>query len=171
MTMIEETAPSPSKAATDRRRTQRRRALQRALLRISVAVLFVGTIYTSGRFGVYMAKRKILGPEPSANVSNLGTVTLGSAGNPVYLGESSEILRDFFLEFTTPGERASADLAERGIRRLNSAVEMTAITENANAVKVKIVSGPISGTVYWVHHSQMPSSPALDPIISPIPES
>lgn len=171
MTIPEETLPSPSQTATDRRRARRRRSLQRSFLRGSVTILFAGAVFASGWFGVYVAKRKILGPEPKTNLSDLGTVTLGSAGNPVYLGESPEILRDFFLNFTSPGDRASADLTNRGIRRLNSAVEMTALTESSDAVKVKIVSGPISGTVYWVHHSQMPDSPGLDPIISPIPES
>ncbi len=158
-----------ARLAAAKKRAARRQAGTKALVRISIAILFVGAIYASGWFGVYVAKEKIVGNTP-ATAADTAKVSLGSAGNPVYLGQSPEILRQFFLEFNTPGERASADLSSLGIRRLNSRVEMTAMSEVADAIKVKVSSGPIAGTVYWIHHSQMPSTPSLDPIISPIPE-
>ena len=39
----------------------------------------------------------------------------------------------------------------------------------AEAVEVRIASGAIAGTVYWIHHSQLPDTEDFDPIISPIP--
>ena len=39
----------------------------------------------------------------------------------------------------------------------------------AEAVEVRVASGAIAGTVYWVHHSQLPDTEDFDPIISPIP--
>ena len=65
----------------------------------------------------------------------------------------------------------SANLSGLGIRRLGGTLDLTTIQADADAVQVRVSSGPMAGAIYWLHHSQMPGPSAFDPIISPIPEN
>ncbi|MEX2579253.1 MAG: hypothetical protein WD342_09355 [Verrucomicrobiales bacterium] len=136
-----------------------------------MAALFIVALYLSGRLGIEMAKDRL--PDSTRKPSAIPAstpLTLGDSEDPVYLAESTDSLRRFFAEHPTPEERASANLSELGIRRLRGSVSMTTIRAEADAVEVQISSGAIAGTVYWIHHSQMPEPSTFDPIISPVPE-
>ena len=96
-------------------------------------------------------------------------VTLGASDAPIFLADTPETLRRFFSDHPTGNSRASADLTGLGIRRLQSSVDIVILGTEAEAVEVRIASGAIAGTVYWIHHSQLPDTEDFDPIISPIP--
>ncbi|MDF1657854.1 MAG: hypothetical protein P1U58_09590 [Verrucomicrobiales bacterium] len=141
-------------------------------LRVLFVFAFVGGIYFSGRLGVQMAKNRI--PEQQIQSENSSApagseMTLGSTGEPVYLAENPEALRRFFTTYSSPGERASADLSGQSIRRVNAYILATTKRAEADAVEVVINSGAIAGAVYWVHHTQVPDRTAIDPVISPVP--
>lgn len=150
----------------------RKSALQRlrALGGVAGLLLFFGAVYLSGRLGVEMARNRLPDRgEESAFPAN-EALTVGKSGDPLYLANSPEALRRFFTAHPTPEERAAADLFGRGIRRLQDAVELTALRAEADAVEVEVNSGAIAGAVYWIHHSQLPAPSSFDPIISPLPE-
>tara|TARA_R110002096_G_scaffold10868_11_gene41049 strand:+ start:4640 stop:5068 length:429 start_codon:yes stop_codon:yes gene_type:complete len=134
------------------------------------AVAVLVCIYLSGHFGVKMAKEQF--PETkSQNIDRQSNIpmTLGDSGEPVFLADSPTALRRFFSESPSPESRLSADLTGSGIRRLRGKVNVTTMGTEADAVKVQITSGAIEGSVYWIHHSQIPDTEEFDPIISPIP--
>jgi len=169
--MNPDTLSRAERSAVARRRSDRRHTAVRVVLRVVVTLTFLGLVYLAARLGVHMAKERVAPAARSAPAGpESGAITIGNPGNPVYLAESPESLRAFYAQFSAPGARASADLTDLGIRRLNSGVEMTILERQANSVRVRVISGPIAGAVYWVHHSQFPASPDLDPIISPVPE-
>lgn len=134
-----------------------------------VATGFVVAIYLSGRLGVDMARNRLPDSE-NASIPSSADLTLGNSGDPIFLAQSPETLRRFFSDNSTPEQRASADLSKLGIRRLSGSVSMTTIRAEADAVEVEITSGAIAGTVYWIHHSQMPDPSTFDTILSPVPE-
>ena len=152
-------------AAVRRRRTaiQRLEVLGRALGLVAFAV----AIYLSGRLGVEMARnrqpdRATNSPTPSE------TVSAGGVGDPLYLSRTPEALRRFFAAHPTPEERSSANLSGFGIRRLKDRMELSVLGAEADGVQVKVESGALSGSVYWIHHSQLPST-TVDPIVPPVP--
>ncbi len=155
------------------RPARKKRADTSALITIAVraaaTVAFVTTVYFSGRLGVEMARNRLPDSETSG-IPSSADLTLGDVGDPIFLAESPETLRRFFSDNPTPEQRARADLTELGIRRLGGSVSMTTIRAEADAVEVEITSGAIAGTVYWIHHSQMPDPSTFDTILSPVPE-
>ncbi len=155
------------------RPVRKKRADTSALIAIAVrtaaTVAFVTAVYFSGRLGVEMARNRLPDSETSA-IPSSADLTLGDVGDPIFLAESPETLRRFFSDNPTPEQRARADLSELGIRRLGGSVSMTTIRAEADAVEVQITSGAIAGTVYWIHHSQMPDPSTFDAILSPVPE-
>lgn len=143
-------------------------------LRLLYVIVFLFGIYFSGSLGIKMAKERL--PQGSSDgettSSSPGTeITLGATAEPVYLAESPEALRRFFTNFSSPGTRASADLSDLGIRRINAYLLATIRNAESDAVEVTINSGAIAGTVYWVHHTQIPDRTVIDPVISPVPLS
>jgi hypothetical protein len=62
-----------------------------------------------------------------------------------------------------------ANLTGLGIRRLQDSIDLTLLRNEADAIEVKVASGAIAGSVYWIHHSQLPAPAGFDPIISPVP--
>ncbi|MDF2378001.1 MAG: hypothetical protein P1U81_17315 [Verrucomicrobiales bacterium] len=163
---MSQASPDPSAALKSRKR-----GLD-FVLRVLFILAFTGGIYFSGRLGIHMAKSRI--PESQNRTESAPSpvgaeLTLGSTGEPVYLGDSPEALRRFFTAYSSPGERASADLTGQNIRRLNAYLIATTRRAEADAVEVEIKSGAIAGAVYWVHHTQVPDRTAVDPVISPVP--
>lgn len=164
--------PRIDRAAAARRRATRRNNALSFAIRFVVAVLFIASLYGAARLGVSMARRDDAPPAVNRAdpLPERTSVAVGSPGNPVYLAEAPEDLRAFFGRYGTPGERASADLAGAAVRRLNSRVEAEVLEKRGDAIRVRITSGPIAGTVYWIHHRQVPDSAEFDPIITPLPE-
>lgn len=161
--MSSQTSPSPSRA--------RRRGIEFAL-RLAYVVVFVLGIIFAGNLGIKMAKSRLPEkPKPADEPTSPSgaSLTLGSTGEPIYLAESPEDLRRFFTTYSSAGARASADLSELGIRRINAYLIATTRNAESDAVEVEINSGAIAGAVYWVHHTQIPDRTAIDPIISPVP--
>lgn len=168
--------PSPTllNESTPKREPSARAAYFRrlgALGRIAGMALFAFAVYLSGRLGVEMARNRL----PDA--AKVGTtaeetgapLTVGREGDPIYLAQSPESLRSFFVRYPSPEERASADLGGLGIRRLQDSVKMTTLRAEADAIEVKVTSGAIAGAVYWIHYTQLPDPSSFDPIISPVP--
>ena len=159
---------------TDRIHTQRRRKTNRGvnlrwLAYLAAACVIVVLIISSGRLGMEMARNRL--PEKPETPSGEETtiVTLGASDAPIFLADTPETLRRFFSDHPTGNSRSSADLTGLGIRRLQSSVDIVILGTEAEAVEVRIASGAIAGTVYWIHHSQLPDTEDFDPIISPIP--
>tara|TARA_R110000850_G_scaffold85453_9_gene183735 strand:+ start:2082 stop:2579 length:498 start_codon:yes stop_codon:yes gene_type:complete len=152
---------------------QSRRARNVKVITIALATVAMFTaIYFAGRLGANMAQKRL--PDSQSRPTPLPEstkLTLGELGNPIFLGSSPNSLRKFFSAYSSSDERASADTTGRGIRRLQGSVEVSIMRTEADAIEVRITSGTIAGGVYWIHHSQIPDSPDIDPIISPIPGS
>jgi hypothetical protein len=159
-------------SATDRALKARHKAMQRLRVLAWIGGLCVagGAIFLSGRLGVEMARNRLpetKSSEPEPTESEI--LRVGQAGDPVYLAQTPESLRRFFAKHPTLEDRASANLSGLGIRRLQDAIDLTPLRTEADAIEVKVASGAIAGTVYWIHHSQLPTPSGFDPIISPVP--
>jgi hypothetical protein len=135
-------------------------------------VIAFGAIFMSGHLGVEMARNRLPDTKSSAPIdSKTEILRVGRTGDPIYLAQSPESLRRFFAMHPSAGDRSSADLTGLGIRRLLDAIDLTPLRTEADAIEVKIATGPIAGAVYWIHHSQLPPPAGFDPIISPVPGS
>lgn len=159
---------------TDRLHTQRRKKTNKGvnlrwLAYLAAACVIIVLIISSGRLGMEMARNRL--PEKPETPSGEETtiVTLGASDAPIFLADTPETLRRFFSDHPTGNSRSSADLTGLGIRRLQSSVDIVILGTEAEAVEVRVASGAIAGTVYWIHHSQLPDTEDFDPIISPIP--
>ena len=159
---------------TARLHTQRREKSSKGvdlrwLAYLTAAGIAVFLIISSGRLGMEMARSRL--PEkPEAPSGEETTIVMQGSGNaPIFLADTPETLRRFFSDHPTGNSRYSADLTGLGIRRLQSNVEIVILGTEAEAVEVRVASGAIAGTVYWVHHNQLPDTEDFDPIISPIP--
>ncbi|MAS92649.1 MAG: hypothetical protein CMO55_05575 [Verrucomicrobiales bacterium] len=161
-----------TQTAQERKAQERYQSGRSILLRLVVTLTFIGAIYLSGKLGISAAIKRFPGKsEATATIPADAPVTLGESGDPIYLAESPDSLRTFFSRFPTEQERTSANLSGLGIRRLGGTLDLTTIQADADAVQVRVSSGPMAGAIYWLHHSQMPGPSAFDPIISPIPEN
>ena len=158
------TAPSPPA-----RSPARPLPVLRTIFRAVALLVFVGSVYLSGRLGVEMARNRLPGSATSAADVASEAITLGDTGDPLYLAHSPEELRRFFAAHPSPEDRAAADLSRSGIRRLQDSMQLTTLRAEADAVEVEVNSGAIAGAVYWIHHSQLPSASTFDPIIPPVP--
>lgn len=159
---------------TARLHTQRRKKSSKGvdlrwLAYLAAAGIAVFLIISSGRLGMEMAWNRL--PEkPKAPSGEETTIVMPGSGNaPIFLADTPETLRRFFSDHPTENSRSSADLTGLGIRRLQSNVDIVILGTEAEAVEVRVASDAIAGTVYWVHHSQLPDIEDFDPIISPIP--
>lgn len=147
------------------------RRLLRGVVRILGAAAFAGVLLLSGWLGVETAKRRSAPAEdPVPGQRGEARMVLGSAENPLYLSDTPGALREFFSLHQSHGDRASASLAGLPIRRISSPVELAVLRADADAVEIRLLSGPIAGAVYWLHHSQVPEREVLAPIIDPLPQ-
>lgn len=159
-------------SATERALKARRKALQRLRVLGTIGGLFLagGAVFLSGRLGVEMARNRL--PENQKRDTNVPTsevLRVGGGGDLVYLAQTPESLRRFFAAHPTPEDRSGANLSGLGIRRLQDVIELSPLRTEADAIEVKIASGAIAGSIYWIHHSQLPAPAGFDPIISPVP--
>ncbi|MEM9283229.1 MAG: hypothetical protein AAGA96_15510 [Verrucomicrobiota bacterium] len=128
------------------------------------------SLYFSAKLGIHMARQGL--PQDAAAAVDQAMqdlVKLGVTGEPIFLADSPAALRRFFAEYPSPDSRSAADLTDTGIRRLQSEVDAIAMESQADAVKIRIRSGAIAESEYWVHYSQLSQNVPFDPIISPIP--
>jgi len=142
----------------------------RWLVWIIAFVSMISLITASAKLGAEMARQRL--PEKNGTTDSATRpeiVTLGLGDSPIFLADSPETVRRFFSEHPTATSRSGADLNGWDIRRLQSKVQIAILGTEAEAVEVRISSGAIAGTAYWVHHSQLPDTGVFDPIISPIP--
>lgn len=137
-------------------------------------LLSIGAVAGSGWLGVQSAK---LRQRPVGDVATSiveSPVTRSADGDSVYLAESASALRRFFVTFPTAFERASAEVESYQIRKLRGNLEMRTLRAEGDVVQVEISGEPETnasgGTIFWIHHSQMPAATSFDPIISPIPQ-
>ena len=164
MTMTRDTLPSqPRKKAS-------KIIDLRWLVWIIAFVSMISLITASAKLGAEMARQRL--PEKAGTADSITRpelVTLGLANSPIFLADSPETVRRFFSDHPTASSRSSAELNGWDIRKLQSNVQIAILGTEAEAVEVRISSGAIAGTTYWVHHSQLPDTEVFDPIISPIP--
>ena|GEM_PF-479247 len=140
-----------------------------------VSLLFTGCVWLAGKTGVRLALRSL--PASSENgprIPDGQSFTLGSVGSPLYLADGPEGLREFYLNFPNEKVRVEATrLSDYGIRRVFGSLEMMVERYDADAVQVRILSGSISGAIYWIHVSALKNLPSRqigrDAIIDPIP--
>lgn len=163
---------SPENAPFHTRKMPGQRGPRRTLRPFGIVAgfAFFGlAIYFSGRLGIQMAKQRTAETAPVPEPAPSNSVRLGSTGDPVYLAQSPDNLRRFFSAHPTAFERARADLSGLRIRRLQDSMEIIPVQIEADAVEVRITSGALSGATYWIHHSQLPASARVDPIVAPVP--
>ncbi len=157
------------------RAKKRRDILRRIFGYVFLAFAFSAAIFFAGKGGVALALKNIETKGLNAPRFPDGmTLTLGGRNTPLYLADSPESLREFYLNFSDEESRSIAsEIATHGMRRVFSQLEMTVQRYDADAVQVKITSGSISGAIYWIHISLLQEIPSQgkgeDEIISPIP--
>lgn len=142
--------------------------------KVFLFLVSIGAVAGSGWLGVQSAKLRqrpvgeVLPPMAEA------PVTRTADGELVYLAESSSALRRFFVTFPTAFERANADVESYQIRKLRGNLEMRTLRAEGDVVQVEISTesetNAGAGTIFWIHHSQMPAATSFDPIIPPIPQ-
>ncbi len=159
-------------APTEHSRHPRRAALRRLQIlgRVGGLALFFAAVYFSARLGVEMARNRLPDRGVAKALPAGGSFVVGESGELLYLAASPESLRRFFSAHPTPDDRAAANLSGLGVRRLRGSMELAILRVEADVVQVRVASGAIAGAVYWMHHSQIPSVPTVDPIISPVPK-
>ncbi len=137
-------------------------------------LLALSAVAGSGWLGVQSAKLRLRPIDNSAPAVAETSVTLTADGDSVYLAESASALRRFFVTFPTSSERASAGVDSYQIRKLRGNLEMRTLRAEGDVVQVEISGGSeanaTGGTIFWIHHSQMPAATSFDPIIPPIPQ-
>ncbi|MCG8602660.1 MAG: hypothetical protein MI807_21125 [Verrucomicrobiales bacterium] len=166
---LEDAAAAAADTLPSRRR-KKRSPWKSIVLKLFFAATFLTGLYGSIRLGTEMAMKRIAASTTAEPANPVDTpITLGRPGDPVYLALDRVTLRNFFADYDSPGRRASADLTGLSVRRITSPLQMQATRAEADAVEMKILSGPFAGSVYWVHHTQMPDPSKYDPILSPVP--
>jgi hypothetical protein len=152
------------------RRKKRRSPWKSLIWKLLAASLFFFGLHASIRLGMDMAMEKIASSDTTeASPAETSSITLGRPGDPVYLAPDPDALREFFTDFDSPGRRASADLTGLSVRRITSPLQLQTTRAEADVVELKVLSGPFAGSIYWIHHSQMPDPSKFDPILSPVP--
>ncbi len=121
-------------------------------------VLFLLMATLSSRLGIVMA---LHGLPPSAQVAPSyplnEEVFVGSDESAVYFSESVQPLRDFYFSNPTQEARQTAEPLPDGILRLFGSAEVRPLEQDADAVRIKVLSGPLTGEEFWVHLSQLPT--------------
>lgn len=167
--------PTSAEAKLRLRAKKRRNILGRIFGYLFLAFGFSSTIFFAGKTGVALALKKIeMSGLSNSRFPNGMTLTLGAGNNPLYLADSPDSLREFYLNFSDEESRANAsEFAAYGMRRVFNQLEMIVQRYDADAVQVKITSGSISGAIYWIHISVLQEIPSQnqreDEVISPIP--
>ena len=137
---------------------------------IGGALLFSGALVGAAFWGTATAQRHL----PESARQSIGyplgvTVILTADTQPLYLAPEVRSLRDYFFAFQSPDERRAGDAEARGLRRIFSPIEVRTLRRDADGVEVVVLTGALSGKVYWVHVSQMPD--LASPVSSDSPPS
>lgn len=147
------------------------RSFLRGLGWLALAALFVAACCGAAVTGIRLAHRgQPAAATPEGTIPSGVHLTLGQDGHPLYLAETTEALRRFHLEFPDEQSRLLADLNGMGVRRLRGEVEATTLRSVSDAVQLRIASGAIAGSIYWIRRKQLPALEELNPIITPLPE-
>ncbi len=139
---------------------------------VLLAMVFAVACFYSARTGVRLAKTEVPGKGAPVTKYAVGAeVTLGRSGKAIYVADTTERLRQFYLSHPDEISRTEADMRSVGVRRLYGQVEVKTLRSLSDAVQVRVISGSIAGAIYWIHLSQLPSESAADTILSPIPKA
>ena len=121
------------------------------------SLAFFVLLFWSASLGIRMAEEQL--PEsaklPDGYPPGL-SVVMGNGSNAVYLSSEPKALRDYFFTHRSSADRRQGDAEAVGIRRLFSDIEIRTLEQDADTVRVELMSGPLQGKVYWVHVSQLP---------------
>lgn len=134
---------------------------RRFLLSFAGGAAYLALLVGAAWLGVASARRSL-----PATLSGTGgypagvTVVLRASGEPIFLGEEVQGLRDFFFAHQNLEARRDGDAEARGLRRIFEPLEVKTLGRDADAVNIEIVTGPLTGVRGWVHLSQMPPPPA-----------
>lgn len=127
-----------------------------------VPVTFVVILFFTAKCGIQMAEGDL--PEAARKTAGypVGAVVIaGRDGNPVYLADTVQDLRNFYYKHSTPERRREADSETMNVRRVFGRVELATIKSDADGIRVKVNSGPLADTMYWIHVSQLPDAETL----------
>lgn len=128
-----------------------------SFLSVAGGVVFSAALVGAAIWGAAAARRDL----PESARQSIGyplgvVVTLTAETQPLYLAPDVRSLRDYFFAFQTPDERRAGDAEARGLRRIFSPIEVRTLRRDADGIEVVVLTGALSGKVYWVHVSQLP---------------
>ena len=136
-----------------------------------IGMLFAVGCFYAAKFGTQLAKMDVPGQGETLAPLPAGTeATLGKDGKAIYVADTTERLRQFYLAHPDESSRTETDLANTGVRRLYGRVEVRTLRSLTDAVQVRVTSGSIAGAIYWIHRDQLPGDSAANTILSPIPQ-
>lgn len=138
---------------------------RRTLFLTVIGIAFAASLAGAAWLGVESA---LLTLPPSAKspgeAFRIGTsVKIEGNGEPILLAREVQPLRDFFFAHRSAEARREGDAEARGIRRIFEPIEARILARDADTLKIAVATGSLAGAEYWVHVSQMPSSPAASP--------
>lgn len=167
--------PGNSRARAQATAKKRIQTFKQVLGYLILAVIFPTAIWFSAKTGNRLAMKSLpANGQTQSQYPNGQTLTLGGANAPVYLADSPDDLRGFYLNFPDEESRSNAtEFTAYGMRRIYSRIQMAILRYDADAVQVRVTSGSISGAIYWIHISllqDIPSQAPSDAIIDPIPK-
>lgn len=117
---------------------------------------FFVLLFWSALYGIRMAEERL--PESAKLPEGFppGLTLMVAAGNDaIYLGLKPQAVRDYFFSNRTPATRRQGNAEALGLRRLFSEIEVRTLEQDADTVRVELLSGPLRGKVYWMHVSQL----------------
>ena len=118
---------------------------------------FIALIITSALLGIHSAETRLPASASLPEGYPPGTrLLVGKEGEVLYLSDSAQSLRDYFFSYPTSPQRRRGDAETRGLRRLFTEIEIRTIEQDADTVRVELLSGPLQSKIYWVHVSQLP---------------
>lgn len=139
---------------------------------LAIATLFVYGVWIASNFGIQHALKGFPDYQGSSDLSAGEILQIGNATSPVYLAETKEGLRRFFL--TAPSRKSRAqvkDLESFGVRRVFGQLEVTVQEVRSETLRILIDSGALRGTEHWIHQSQIRKERTPGTVISPVPEN
>ncbi|MCB1234133.1 MAG: hypothetical protein KDM91_03590 [Verrucomicrobiae bacterium] len=137
----------------------RRKKPQPWLLATGGVVFLAGLLTAAALLGVRAARRDLPDSAKKETRYPSGVTVLLGGGEPVYFADEVRSLRNYYFAYPSAETRREGDAEARGVRRLFGEIEVRTLEQDADAVRVEILSGVLAGKVYWVHQSQLPPPP------------